>query len=239
MKPQILIDDPRGLHNRNLGTADRIMRSNSHKDLSTIMVVVTRGMIPARVVQSWLNLCPPLNQRFLRMFIEGYEVGEGYNAAVESIISHPELTKWKYILTVEEDNTPPPDGLLKLYESIGKYDVVSGLYFTKGEGGVPQCWGHPHSTPKNFAPFMPAPESVTECNGTGMGFALFKMEIFKNPKFERPFFKTLQEVVPGGGVQASTQDLHFANRAAKLGIRFAIDSRVRVGHYDPCTGLTW
>lgn len=239
MKPQILIDDPRGLHNRNPQSADRMLRSNSHKDLSTIMLVVTRGTIAARVVQSWLNLCPPLNQRFLRMFVEGYEVGDGYNAAIESILAHPELSKWKYLLCVEEDNCPPPDGLLKLYESIGKYDVVGGAYWTKGENGVIQCWGRPDSCPKNYAPFMPDLNGVTECNGTGMGFTLFKLDIFKNPKLEKPYFKTQQEFVPGVGMQASTQDLHFASRASKIGIRFAIDGRVRVGHHDHATGLTW
>jgi hypothetical protein len=240
MKPSITIDDPRGRHNLDPGTANRIIKGNTCKDLSTIMVVVTRGLIPCRVVQSWLNLIPPINQRFIRMFVEGMEVGEGYNAAVENILAHPELSKWRYLLTVEEDNTPPPDGLLKLYESInGPYDVVGGLYFTKGEGGVPQCWGHPHSSPRNYAPFMPAPEGVTECNGTGMGFTLFKLDLFKRKDWERPFFKTLQENVPGVGFQCATQDLHFAGRAAKLGIRFAIDSRVKVGHWDQAAQITW
>lgn len=239
MKPTITLDDPRGRHNLDPGARDRIVRGNTCKDLSTIMIVVTRGMIPARVVQSWLGLCPPINQRFVRLFVEGMEVGEGYNTAIEQILAHPELSKWSYVLTVEEDNTPPPDGLLRLHESIGKFDVVGGLYFTKGPGGVPQCWGHPMAMPKNFAPFMPSPEAVTECNGTGMGFTLFKLSIFKDKRWERPFFKTQQAFIPGKGMMVETQDLHFADKAGKLGYRFAVDSRVKVGHFDSVENITW
>lgn len=239
MKPTITLDDPRGRHNIDPGARDRMIRSNTYKDLSTIMLVVSRGIVPLRIVQSWLNLCPPINQKFMRMFVEGMEVGEGYNVAIEQILAHPELAKFKYLLTLEEDNAPPPDGLLKLYESIGKFDVVGGLYWTKGIGGVCQAWGTPHSIPKNYAPFIPPPNSLTEVNGTGMGFTLFKMSIFKNPKLDKPYFKTTQEYIPGQGVHAATQDLHFAGRAAKIGVRFAVDSRVLVGHWDQENQIMW
>ena len=40
------------------------------------------------------------------------------------------------MLTLEDDNLPPPDGLLRLYESIeaGPYDAVGGLYWTRATG---------------------------------------------------------------------------------------------------------
>lgn len=247
MKPQILIDDPRGWHNKNPASHDRMMRSNTLKDLSTIMLVVTRGTIPARVVQSWLNLAPPINQKFFRMFLENYEVGEGYNTAIECILGHPELSKFVYVLCVEEDTAPPPDGLLTLYQDIGKYDVCGGLYWTKGNGasapgaaggGVPQAWGSPTSIPKNFAPFLPPPNSVTEVNGTGMGFTLFKMSLFK--KLTKPYFKTVQERVPGGGMSASTQDLGFAAKASQeAGARFAISTNCLVGHWSQAEQIMW
>ena len=66
----------------------------------------------------------PMNQKFIRTFVIGMEVGAAYTQAIEQILANPVLRNWKYILTLEEDNMPPPDGLLKLYESMDKFDVV-------------------------------------------------------------------------------------------------------------------
>ena len=72
-----------------------------------------------------------------------------------------------------------------------------------------------------------------------MGFTLFKMDIFKNPNLPRPLFETKQSYVPGEGAQAYTQDLKFCENAGRLGYRFAIDGRVRVGHYDYNSDIFW
>ncbi len=240
IRSQIIIEDPSGFHNSNLQAArDRLLKGNTYKDISTVCVVPTRGMIPAKVVQSWWSLMPPMNQKFIRFFVVGMEVGEAYSTAVEQILANPELSKWKYILTLEEDNLPPPDGLLKLYESAEQYDVVGGLYWTKGEGGQPMIYGDPKMEQLNFIPQVPRPDTVQETNGLGMGFTLFKLDIFKNPALERPFFKTEQSVVPGGGVRSYTQDLYFFEKIKKLGYKIACDTRVKVGHYDPVMDVVW
>jgi hypothetical protein len=119
-----------GRNNTNLETTrDRLIRGQSYKDLSTICVIPTRGLIPTKVVQGLLSLASPMNQKFLRIFVENMEVGEAYNTGIQTILDNPELSKWKYVLTCEEDNIVPPDGLLRLYESMDKFDAVSGLYF--------------------------------------------------------------------------------------------------------------
>ncbi len=227
-----------GRNNINLEqTIDRLSRSQSYRDLSTIMIVPTRGLIPSKVVQSMLGLSSPMNQKFLRIFVEKMEVGEAYNHAIELILNNPELSKWKYVLTMEEDNLCPPDGLLKLYENINKFDAVSGLYFVKGECGAAMIYGSVHDMPMNFIPQLPVPDQVVECNGIGMGFALFKLEMFK--KIPKPWFKTLQEDTPGEGMKAATQDLYFCQNAKKDGFRFAVDCRIRVGHYDFASDTIW
>lgn len=236
MKPSLSIDNYKGYHNSK--TPDQIIKGNSYKDLSTICIVPTRGVIPAKVVQSWWGLMAPMNQKFIRLFIEGMEVGEAYSTAIENILANPELSKWKYILTLEEDNCPPPDGLLKLYESIEKYDAVGGLYWTKGVDGKPMCYGSPQG-PLNFVPFMPNPESVVPCYGLGMGFTLFKMEIFKDKRLPRPLFKTVQKYTEGVGAQSYTQDLLFFENAGKIGYRFACDARVKIGHWDQANQQMW
>lgn len=230
IKPQIVIHGFEGYHNEK--TYEDNLKKNAYKDLSTICIVPTRGSVTAKVVQSWMGLMTPMNQKFVRMFAIGMEVGAAYSTTIEQILAHPDLKNWKYILTLEEDNCPPPDGLLKLYENMDKYDVIGGLYWTKGVDGKPMCYGNPSVFPVNFAPFMPEADSVTRCNGLGMGFTLFKTEIFKNPKLPKPYFETVQKYTSGLGIQAYTQDLKFFEEAGRLGYKFACDSRVKVGHYD-------
>lgn len=243
--PQIIVPDS-GVHNTDLGkSAERLMRGSSYRDLSTICLVPTRGCIPARVIQSWFGMMTPMNQKFIRYFLIGMEVGDAYSQAIEQILSDPIISEWKYILTLEEDNMPPPDGLLKLYESIEgkvdgkKYDAVGGLYWTKGEMGQPMIYGNPLETPLNFVPQMPIPDTVQHCNGLGMGFTLFRMSMLRDKRLSKPLFKTEQSYIPGQGARSYTQDLYFFEKAGKWGYRFACDTRIKVGHYDINTDLVW
>ncbi len=239
-KPQILVPDNVGVHNANDYVA-RLEKAKTYRDLSTIIVCPTRGQIPARIVQSWQGLIRPMNQKVIGpLFMEGMEVGEAYNAVIKMILENPELSKFKFILTLEEDNAPPADGLVKLYESIDDYDAVGGLYWTKGESGQPMCYGDPAVMPRNFIPQVPTPDTITACNGLGMGFTLFRMEMFKDDRFDYGnWFKTKQEVVPGQGAQVFTQDLWFFQKAGELGYKFCCDARVKVGHYDAGNQIMW
>jgi hypothetical protein len=232
-EPQIIMQDASGFHN-NTDSKSRMLKGNTYKDASTICIVPTRGLIPARVVQNWMNLMSPMNQKFFRIFVSNMEVGDAYNSAIEMILSNPELSKWKYILTLEEDNMPPTDGLLKLYEGMTEYDVIGGLYWTKGPGGMPMIYGNPKEMPLNFIPQIPQIETIQRCNGLGMGFTLFKMEIFKDKKVPKPWFKTLQE-----NGKAYTQDLYFFENIIKLGYKVACDTRVKVGHYSFEEDIIW
>lgn len=242
MQPTVVVENLNlGLHNADIqAAAERLNRGKTYRDLSTIIVCPTRGMIPDRVVQAWMGLIRPMNQKVIGpIFFRGYEVGEAYNMAINFVLSNPELSKWKYILTIEEDNLPPPDGLLKLYESMDDYDVVGGLYWTKGEGGMPMIYGDPAVTPLNFIPQVPKSETIQPANGLGMGFNLFKIEMLKDERLPRPLFVTAQEFVPGIGAKQYTQDLYFYENAGKLGYKFACDTRVKVGHLDPSTDVVW
>jgi hypothetical protein len=230
-----------GVHNKDLDVSvDRLEKSKSYRDLSTIIICPTRGMIPARVVQSWMGLMRPMNQKVIGpIFAIGMEVGAAYNSLIEMILANEELAKYKYIMTIEEDNMPPPDGLLKLYESMDKYDVVQGLYWTKGEGGQSMIYGDPKVMPKNFIPQVPRTGEVMQCNGLGMGFNLYRLDMFKDPDIAKPWFKTVQEVVPNVGARAYTQDLYFYENAAKAGYIFACDCSIKVGHYSYSDDIVW
>lgn len=237
-KPEIIIGGDHGFHNKDLAVAaDRIRNGKGYRDLSTVCVIPTRGQIPARVVEAWMGMATPMNQPFVRMFISGLEVGEAYERALDVILQHEMLREFKYLLTLEEDNIPPPDGIIRLFNSVDEFQIVGGLYWTKGEGGQPMIYGDPQRA-LAFNPQIPVPDKIQECNGVGMGFTLFDMRLFTEGKIERPFFKTVQ-AVHEGQLQLGTQDLYFMGKARRAGYRVASDNRVRVGHYDAGRGIVW
>ena len=230
MEPQIISSYQAGEHNADLNkTVSRLSKNGGYKDMSCVMIVPCFGSIPTKAVASWLNLYSPPNAKFTRLFAVGMEVGHAFSTAIESILAHPDLQNWKYILTLEHDNLPPPDGIVKLLEAMDahpEYACIGGLYFTQGPQGVAQIWGDPKDPVVNFRPQVPIPNTVQECCGTGMGFNLWRMEMFKDKRLPHPLFQTKTQ----GGVV--TQDLAFWAEARKLGYRCAIDTSVKVGHYD-------
>lgn len=232
-----------GRHNQQLvSNYDGIEKKQSYRNLSTVAFVPTLGMIPIEVVGSWLNLIKPMNQRFYGPFpIKGMEVGEAYESMLNTILANPVLKEAKYLLTLEDDNIIPPDALMKLQEDIeaGPFDAVGGLYWTKGEGGKPMCYGRTDVFPLDFVPWLPPPDVVAPCRGLGMGCTLFRMSMLLDEKIQRPLFKTVQSYEPGKGISMYTQDLRAFEQLGKLGYRFAASTRVLVGHWDKDNQICW
>lgn len=211
-------------------------KAQTYEDCSTVIVMPTRGLIPARVVDSLMSLMRPPNAKTTQFFVAGMEVGVAYNWAIEMILEHPEVSRWKYLMTVEEDNLLPPTAMLDLHREMirGKWDVLGGLYWTKGEGGCPQIWGDISDPEYNFRPQAPSPGKVVRTHGTGMGCTMFRLDVFKeNPG---PWFET---VADERGMW--TQDLYFYNRLHQAGakLKIGVDCRVKVGHYDHDSGRVW
>jgi hypothetical protein len=121
----------------------KVMHGATFKDPSTVVVIPTRGLINHRVISSWDNLITPMNGRRFKIFAVGDEVGIAYNNMIQTILAHPELSKWKYLLTLEDDNIVPPDAHVRLLESIEHFDAVGGIYFTKGDINMPMAYGNP------------------------------------------------------------------------------------------------
>lgn len=232
-----------GFHNRNLRrSAKRLRDAGMFRDNSTVIITPTRadGDISVKVAESHAQLGKGMNQPVHKILVSGMEVGAAYQSTVEGILAHPEFSKWKYILTLEDDNIPPVNGLELLWQSIemGPYAAVGGLYWTKGFGGQPMIYGDPKVL--TFVPQVVRPGQIQECNGLGMGFTLFRMDIFR--EIPPPWFKTLTLAEDGKLV---TQDLFFFEKVRRAGFKVASDNRVRVGHYDAKgafgagPGFTW
>jgi hypothetical protein len=201
------------------------------------MVIPADEMMHSKVALAMCNLIFPPNNGVVRILAQGMEVGHAYSAAIEQILAHPQLRDFEFLVTLEHDNLAPSDGILKLIEDLESHpelSVVSGLYFTKGENGCAQIWGDVSDPIVNFRPQIPKPESLQECVGTGMGFAVWRMSMFKDERIEKPWFKTEK-----GANGVATQDLSFWTKARKWGYRCAVDTRVKVGHIDTATGFVW
>lgn len=216
---------------------------STYQDNSTHVVIPTRGLIDSRVVSSWQNMIAPMNQKRSVLFARGDEVGKAYDAMISNLLANPDLSSWKYVLTLEDDNIVPPDAHIRLLESIewGHFDVVGALYFTKGAINMPMAYGDPDEylrtgvldfRPRNVAEAVAAGQ-VMPVNGTAMGCTLYRLELFK--ELPPPWFITMADVVDGQA-QAFTQDLSFSQRLKRAGKRLAVDCRVRVGHLDVATG---
>ena len=239
MKPEIIIGVDPGRHNQDMtATLNRLEQQGQYKDMSCILIIPCIGSVPVKVVSSWWNMYFPPNQKVIKMYPVGMEVGEAYSQCIEQILNHPDLSQYKYIMTLETDNIPQPDSAVALLTSMEKntqFACIGGLYYTKGEGGVPQIWGDINDPVLNFRPVPPVQGQLVECCGTGMGFNIFRTDIFRDDRLRRPWFKTTASQQEG----CFTQDLYFWSDARKYGYRCAVDCNVLIGHYDAVNDITW
>lgn len=236
MQAQIIGFDP-GYHNKSEGTIKRLVKEGVYKDLSCIVVIPALNTVATKAASSWWNIMFPPNQRVVKLFAQGMEVGEAYSQTIQQILDNPELAKYKYLVTIEADNVVPPDAIVRLLQRMEEhpeYACVGGLYYTKGVSGVPQIWGDPKDPVLNFRPCPPVPGQLVECNGTGMGCNIFRLDMFRDEKLRKPWFKTTASATEG----CFTQDLYFWTDAKKHGYRCAIDCGVTVGHVD-ANGFVW
>jgi hypothetical protein len=205
----------------------------------SIIIPSREPFLHTRFVQSLQSIQWPMNQQRAMFFVTGAEVGIAYSEQVAGILAHPALGAWPYILTIEDDNLVPPDAVIRLVESIemGPFDGVGGLYFTKGDINMPQCYGDPREfertgvldfRPRDIVRALSIGGAIVECNGIAMGCSLFRTSSFR--RVPGPWFETS----PNG-----TQDLNWCGKARRAGMRFACDTRVRVGHASWAEGIVY
>jgi len=84
--------------------------------------------------------------------------------------------------------------------------------------------------PNDAKPQKPKIGEVQQANALGMGFNLFKLDMFR--KIPGPWFKTEQGADDNGYFKAMTQDIYFYRKAAEYGYKFACDCNILVGHLD-------
>jgi hypothetical protein len=242
---QILSSHDPGFHNADLPASRlRVIEGGSWKKQRVIVVMPASETIPTKVAFSQWSLSFPPNQGVYRMAAIGQEVGEAYSNCIGEILQQPEIGQWEYLLTIEHDNIPPPDGAVKLIKQLEahpEYSCIGGLYWCKGPEGCAHIWGDIKDPVLNYRPQAPRPGELVECYGVSMGFNMWRLSMFRDERLKRPWFKTLDG---SEGLGIGTQDLAFWTDARKYGYRCAVDCSVLVGHYDHegkfgPKGMTW
>lgn len=227
-----------GINNDNLDqVAARLHKSGLWDNLTTVIFSPVTKAVPTLSVVSWGSLQHPPNTQVARLYSIDHEVGYAYSEVIDEVIlKNEQLSKWKFLLTIEHDNLPPPDGMIRLLARMQEnphLSAISGLYFNKAENGFAHIWGKPGEN--HFCPQPPATDgSLVECHAVSMGFTLFRIEMFKDERLPRPLFET-----KATATRVRTHDLDFWANASELGYRCAVDCGCRVGHVDLETMTVW
>lgn len=189
----------------------------------------TRGRVRMEWVQARFGQMIPTNWSHVELIqwmssympME-YQLADAQNLMAKLVVEHD----YEYVLYIEDDNLPPPDGFIKMNNYIreGKVPVVSGIYFTKGYPSEPLIYrGRGNSFFKDWK----IGDKVW-CDGLPFGFRLEHAGMIKAAWEESPEYRvgdqvtrrvfespTLQYYDPEKGGVSSTQgttDLAWCTR---------------------------
>src|SRR5690349_19443640 len=74
----------------------------SYRDNSMVVIVPSREpWLHKQFVERLNSLIWPMNGKRAVFFVTGAEVGKAYTEQIQAVLAHPDLSKWRYVLTVE------------------------------------------------------------------------------------------------------------------------------------------
>jgi hypothetical protein len=200
-----------------------------HIPTTFLLGIPTFGMVPIEFVVSFGRMSLPMSSYVEMKIAKGMEVGVARNWIVEKMLkmaSHP-----TYLLFVGDDMLPPWDGLLMLHEEMktGKWDVLSGLYFKKGDPPEPLLYRLEIPGPLLDKVHYNLGE-VVPVDRTGLDFTLIKSNIFTKLG-PPPWFKTAIQTDSKGSMCVHTEDTFFYDKCRNAGLKVGVHTGVRVAHY--------
>ena len=149
----------------------------------------------------------------------GASPANGRNMMIQAAIEQ----KCTHILFMDDDMAPQKDSLMKLLAH--DLDIVGGLYLMRNYPHFPLAFDEAWEDGQNRHLLLsPETHGLIEVTNTGLGFCLFKIDVFK--KMEGPFWIRLGEIQPDGWCD----DIGFFNRARKAGFKIFVDTNVTIGH---------
>lgn len=223
-----------------------------HQRPYIMFVLLTLGMVPVEFLIAFGRMQMPMNGKILSNICKGYEVGKARNNVVEHILNMPDEERPKYLFFLGDDMIPPWDGAMKMHEEMerGHWDILTGLYFWKGEPPTPVAWRK--NRPGRF---MPGRDyklgEVVYVDMVGFDFTFIRTSFLERLKKEvgPPYFKTgpsQKKNMPdaptgmeGEGIVLHTEDVWMCEAARKIKAHIGLHTGVRVGHFDFRTGMIY
>lgn len=218
----------------------------SHQRCHIMMAVPTLGMVPIEFMFAAMRMQMPINGQVFQHVVKMMEVGKARNKAVEDIMAMPQKDRPKYLFFLGDDMLPEWDAFVKLYEAMEaeKWDMLTALYFWKGEPPTPLVWRNDHVGRMIPGKDFTIGERVW-VDLTGLDFTLIRVEMLE--KIEAPWFKTgpsLRAMIPNAlepyikneSVVMHTEDAWFCPKLQKVGGKIGVHTGVRVAHMDVKTG---
>lgn len=218
----------------------------SHSRVHIVMCFPTLGMVPIEFMFACMRLQMPINGQVAQMVIKMWEVGKARNKAVQDIMGMPVEDRPKYLFFIGDDMIPEWDAFVKLYEAMEEesWDVLTGLYYWKGEPPTPLVWRNDHVGRMKPGKDFQIGERVW-VDLTGLDFTLIRVSLLE--QISDPWFKTgpslrgsiptpLEPYIRPESVVMHTEDAWFCSKAKPLGAKMGVHSGVRVGHMNVKTG---
>lgn len=218
----------------------------SHQRCHIMVCIPTLGMVPIEFFFAAMRLQMPINGQVFQHIVKGMEVGKARNKAVEDMMNMRRDDRPKYMFFIGDDMIPEWDAFVRLYEVMEteKWDMLTALYFWKGEPPTPLVWRDNHVGRMKPGVDFKVGERVW-VDLTGLDFTLIRVELLE--KMEPPWFKTgpslrsempnrLEPYIRGESVIMHTEDAWFCQKAKKLEAKLGVHSGVRVGHMDVKSG---
>lgn len=224
--------------------------TGSHRRSHVMMCIPTLGMVSIRFMFGAMRMQMPTNGQVFQHIIEGMEVGEARNKAVEDLMLLKKEERPKYLFFLGDDMIPEWDGFVKLYEEMeeGRWDMLTGLYHLKGEPSTPLMWRDDYvgrmKPGKDFTV-----GDVVRVDLTGLDFTLIRVELLE--KMKSPWFKTgpssysemydVEVIEPYlvGGFVSHTEDAWFIQKSKEFGAKIGVHTGVRVAHLDVNSGSVY
>lgn len=238
------IDGLEGEHSANLQQEIvRLTHQGVHKDQSTFFMMTSRGHLPLPVVAGLIGLHRPRVDRFEWHLTVAPSTSDGYNTLVFDMLRSEHRFKW--VFSVEDDVIIPPNALTRLIRGAeAGYDMVGALCWEKKDDGIPMLLGDPADPATTYQPRIPEPDRLMPVNGVHLGCTLIKADIFRDKRWgtEAASLPWFYEGKPLGHPEAeeetawTTPDLTFCHAVTRLGYKIAVDTGLRVGHFDRASG---
>lgn len=212
------------------------IKIGAHTRANIVVGVPSLGMVPIEFVVAFARLQMPINGSCQAVWAKGMEVGVARNYIAEQAITMNSDPKFLFFLG--DDMIPPWNGLISLHEEmeLGKWDVLSGLYYMKSEPPTPIVWRN-----DRIGKMIPGIHfkvgEVVWCDVTGLDFTLIRMDVFK--KIKPPYFKTGPTLNAAGAIIYHTEDVWFLDKCKEAGLRVGVHTGIRVAHLDVKSGMIY